>query len=150
MRNVMIFLLVMAVGWKVALAAMAPVPEQTAAEKLDHVLSIARSAGLSERWRGELTADGVYTGSTLQAFGCSGYLAVVPILRNAEIIGLSGLFAGAPSYLVDGEVYGEFPELPMWLWQIETRVFGASDVLPPIAIHESGSCGITDRLISQQ
>jgi hypothetical protein len=150
MRNVVIILLVMAVGWKVALAAMAPASEQTAAEKLDHVLTIARSAGLSESWRGELTADGVYTGSTLQAFGCNGVLAVVPILRNAEIIGLSSLFAGTPSYLIDGEIYDEFPELPMWLWQIETRVFGPSEALPPIAIHESGSCGITDRLISQQ
>jgi len=94
-----------------------------------------------------LTNTDAYKAYILKHDTCpDGLLAVVPVIRNAETVGLSALFTGNIEYIVQGERYQSFPAAPVWFASVQNRLGWQSQGLTPIGVVEKGSCRLSDRL----
>lgn len=95
-----------------------------------------------------LTNTDAYKAYILKHAECpGGRIAIVPVIRNAETVGLSSLFTGTIEYIVQRERYQSFPAARVWIDSVRTRLGLQSSGLPPVGVVEKGTCGLSDRLI---
>ena len=116
--------------------------------RLDLAAARLEAAGLTEVGRADVTADGTYRAAGFVRPGCRGQLMLVPLLRNAEFVGLTRRLPARPRYAVAGRHYDEIPILAVWFDTVTRRLFGRDGALPPFAWVEDGECLLAEALLA--
>jgi len=99
-----------------------------------------------------LNNEGSFVAHVYRHKSCDGGWLISPMYRNSEAVSLFArqatyhdYKAGSVSYMLDGKMYQEFPDLGLWLLQkinITKHIFGlgTEGVSPVFAIRSFGVC----------
>ena len=71
----------------------------------------------------------------------------MPLIRNAEAVGMRQLFKRPVTYLVNGSSHEEFPAFEKWLSDVRTKLTGTHAPIRDVAVIEQGTCKMTDAIL---